>query len=166
MEKWEADGLLPDLRTCGEDTWEDQVVREFYIGYHRLGHHVMEFYQTLPGEDCGGSCPVLSWPSSIPTPYTLHPTPYTLHPTPYTLHPTPYTLHPTPYTLNLSGDGQALMHLCPSGACVSLSCVSRKTRVLRVVHPCLACPTGAWSPARRVASFVVSAASLSQDARM
>jgi hypothetical protein len=57
MENWEQAGLLPDLRDNGEDTWEDQIVREFYIGYHRIGHHVMEFYQTLPGEDCGGVCP-------------------------------------------------------------------------------------------------------------
>ena len=57
MEKWEQAGRLPDFSKNGEDTWEDQIVREFYIGYHRLGHHVMEFYQTLPGEDCGGACP-------------------------------------------------------------------------------------------------------------
>jgi hypothetical protein len=57
MERWEAEGLLPDFRKNGEDTWEDQIVREFYIGYHRLGHHVMEYYQMLPGEDCGGACP-------------------------------------------------------------------------------------------------------------
>jgi hypothetical protein len=57
MEEWERAGHLPDFFKNGEDTWEDQIVREFYIGYHRLGHHAMEYYQTLPGEDCGGNCP-------------------------------------------------------------------------------------------------------------
>ena len=57
MEEWERAGHLPYFFKNGEDTWEDQIVREFYIGYHRLGHHAMEYYQTLPGEDCGGNCP-------------------------------------------------------------------------------------------------------------
>ncbi|EKX50366.1 hypothetical protein GUITHDRAFT_104174 [Guillardia theta CCMP2712] len=57
MEEWEKNGSLPDLLKYGEDTWEDQVVREFYITYHRFGHQLMEYYRTLPGETCGGACP-------------------------------------------------------------------------------------------------------------
>ena len=77
MEDWEAAGKLPDLRKVGgravrvdpdecvliggalttlcvhlqygEDTWEDQIVREYYIAYHRVGHHLWNFFLTLPG---------------------------------------------------------------------------------------------------------------------
>jgi len=31
MEKWEREGKLPDFRKCGEDTWEDQIVRRKYM---------------------------------------------------------------------------------------------------------------------------------------
>lgn len=33
----------------GEDTWEDQIVREYYIAYHRIGHHLWNYFLTLPG---------------------------------------------------------------------------------------------------------------------
>jgi len=57
MEDWDNAGHLPDLRKYGEDTWEDQIVREYYIAYHRIGHHLWNYFLTLPGEDCGGACP-------------------------------------------------------------------------------------------------------------
>ena len=33
MEEWENRGLLPDFRKNGEDSWEDQVVREVFFSF-------------------------------------------------------------------------------------------------------------------------------------
>lgn len=54
---WGGVGHLPDLMLFGEDTWEEQVAREYYLALHRFGHAAMEHYRTLPGDDCAGECP-------------------------------------------------------------------------------------------------------------
>jgi hypothetical protein len=57
MEQWYSAGGLPYPDKYGEDTWEDQVLREYWMAYHRVGHATMQLFATLPGESCLGACP-------------------------------------------------------------------------------------------------------------
>ena len=34
-----------------------QVVREYFLAIHRVGHAALEHFKTLPGDDCAGECP-------------------------------------------------------------------------------------------------------------